>query len=166
LLVDAPSNDDNYIIFAASLEKTGSFVLKVIERASGHEGNEKLAKRQAHAAVALIKMGPPEKVWPLLKHGPDPSLRSYLIHRLGPFGANSQAIIQRLSKEPDVTIRRALVLSLGEFTKMVWADEEPKVATKDLQEIFRADDDPGLHGAAEWVMRKWKNSGDYLRRSG
>jgi hypothetical protein len=45
---------------------------------------EKLAKRQANAAVALLRMNQTEEVWPLLKHGPDPRVRSYLIHRLGP----------------------------------------------------------------------------------
>jgi eukaryotic-like serine/threonine-protein kinase len=41
-----------------------------------------LAKRQANVGVALVVMGRGEKVWPLLKHGPDPALRSFLIDRL------------------------------------------------------------------------------------
>ena len=49
---------------------------------SSDEKREKLAKRQANAAVALLKMNQPAKVWPLLKHSPDPRVRSYLIHRL------------------------------------------------------------------------------------
>src|SRR5262249_54336562 len=39
---------------------------------SSDEKREKLAKRQANAAVALLRMNQPEKVWPLLKHRPDP----------------------------------------------------------------------------------------------
>jgi hypothetical protein len=50
------------------------------------DAKEKLAKRQANAAAALLRMNQPEKVWPMLKHGPDPRARSYLIHRLGPLG--------------------------------------------------------------------------------
>ena len=45
---------------------------------SSDEKREKLAKRQANAAVALLRMNQPEKVWPLLKHSPDPRVRSYL----------------------------------------------------------------------------------------
>ena len=56
-----------------------------------------------------------DKVWPLLRHSPDPRLRSYLIHRLGPLGADRDALIERLDEETDVSIRRALLLSLGEF---------------------------------------------------
>src|SRR5207248_705433 len=55
---------------------------------------EMLAKRQANAAVALLKLNQPEKVWSLLKHSPDPRARSYLIHRLAPLGADARAIIQ------------------------------------------------------------------------
>ena len=55
----------------------------------GRRAEEKLAKRQANAAVALLRMNQPAKVWPLLKHSPDPRVRSYLIHRLGPLGADA-----------------------------------------------------------------------------
>ena len=37
------------------------------------EAKEALAKRQANAAVALLKMNHAAKVWPLLKHSPDPT---------------------------------------------------------------------------------------------
>src|SRR5262249_9188555 len=42
-----------------------------------------LTKRQANIGVALLVMDRGEKVWPLLKHSPDPTLRSFLIERLG-----------------------------------------------------------------------------------
>jgi eukaryotic-like serine/threonine-protein kinase len=60
---------------------------------------EKLAKRQANAAVALLRMNQPAKVWPLLKHSPDPRVRSYLIHRLGSLGTDAKAIVKRLALE-------------------------------------------------------------------
>ena len=84
---------------------------------SSDEKRERLAKRQANAAVALLRADRPEKVWPLLKRTPpdDPRTRSYLIHRLGPLGADAGAIVKRLDEEPDITIRRALILSLGEY---------------------------------------------------
>ncbi len=39
---------------------------------SSDDKRETLAKRQANAAVALLRMNQPAKVWPLLKHSPDP----------------------------------------------------------------------------------------------
>ena len=63
---------------------------------SSDDQRETLAKRQANAAVALLRMNQPAKVWPLLKHSPDPRVRSYLIHRLGPMGVDAGAIVKQL----------------------------------------------------------------------
>src|SRR5262249_29683443 len=113
------------------------------------DAKEMLAKRQANAAVALLRMNQPAKVWPLLRHSPDPRSRSYLIHRFGPLGGDANEIVERLSNEPDVTIRRALLLSLGpeEFGEAKWQPEEKKRLVEQLQEIYRNDADPGLHAA-------------------
>ena len=99
-------------------------------------------------------MNQPAKVWPLLKHSPDPRVRSYLIHRLSPMGADAGAIIRRLDEEPDVTIRRALLLSLGEYGELS-ADARKTLLPK-VQELYRTASDPGIHASAEWLLRTWK----------
>jgi serine/threonine protein kinase/formylglycine-generating enzyme required for sulfatase activity len=118
---------------------------------------EGLAKRQANAAVALLRMNRPEAVWPLLKHSPDPRVRSYLIHRFGPLGVDAGVLVKRLGEEPDVTVRRALVLSLGSeaFGEGAWTPEGKQAFVRRLRETYRAAADPGLHAAAEWVLRQW-----------
>ena len=120
------------------------------------EDKERLVKQQANAAVALVRMNAVEKVWPLLKHQPDPRLRSYLIHRLAPLGADPKAIVDRLALEPEVSIRRALLLSLGEFTEAQLPLVQRNALLPQLQEIYRNDPDAGLHAAAEWLLRTWK----------
>src|SRR5207249_2733546 len=85
------------------------------------EAKEKLAQRQANAAVALFKRSQPEAVWSLLKHSPDSRVRSYLLHRLGPLRADVRVVAKQLDEEPDVTVRRALLLSLGEFGDREWS---------------------------------------------
>ena len=103
------------------------------------------------------RMNQPEKVWPLLKHSlPDPRVRSYLIHRLGPLGADAGAIIKRLDEEPDVTIRRALLLSLGEFGEQDLSPERTGPCCRSCRQCIATDADPGLHAAAEWLLRQWK----------
>ena len=118
------------------------------------EAKEALAKRQANAAVALLKMNHAAEVWPLLKHSPDPRVRSYLIHSLAPLGADVTALVHRLDEEPDVSIRRALILCLGEFdtTQFPAAERQPLIAK--LLDLYQNDPDPGLHGAAEWLLRQ------------
>jgi serine/threonine protein kinase len=129
------------------------------------DAKERLAKRQANAAVALLRMNQPAKVWPLLKHSPDPTVRSYLIHRLGPLGADAGTIFQHLNAEPDVTIRRALILSLGpeEFGKEAWTPDGKKRLVQQLQEMYRTAADPGLHAAAEWLLGTWQQ-GSWLEQ--
>jgi formylglycine-generating enzyme required for sulfatase activity len=120
------------------------------------EAREKLAKRQANAAVALLRMHQPAEVWPLLKHGPDPRVRSYLIHRLGPLGTDVETILRQLDSESDITIRRALILSLGEYGEKGLSLEDRKMLLPGLQVIYRAEPDPGIHAASEWLLRCWK----------
>jgi formylglycine-generating enzyme required for sulfatase activity len=106
--------------------------------------------------VALLRMNRGDAVWPLLRHSPDPRVRSELIHRLAPLGADAGAIVRRLDAEPDLSSRRALLLALGEFgPRDLPAAAREKLLPK-LQLIYCEDADPGLHAAAEWLLRTWQ----------
>jgi formylglycine-generating enzyme required for sulfatase activity len=114
-----------------------------------------LAKRQAQAAVALLRLGEGEPVWPLLKHDADPRRRTYLMLRLGLLGADPQALVRRLRTEPDATVRQALILGLGEFGDARLPDKARRPVRDWLLGCFRTDSDPGVHGAADWLLRRW-----------
>lgn len=114
---------------------------------------ETLARRQANAAVAPLKMGKAENVWPLLKQSPDPRLRSWIINLLSPLKSTPDDVVRQLSKETDVSIRRALVLILGEFGESSQLDRDE--LSQQLLDWYRNDPDPGIHSATEWVLRLW-----------
>jgi len=116
---------------------------------------DRFYKRQANAAVALIRMGRLEKSWPKLKHSSDPSLRTYLVHRLGPLGFEPGTALARLAQESDVSIRRALILSLGEYGEGRLATTERVAWMTKLIDLYRQEPDPGIHGAADWLLRLW-----------
>ncbi len=118
---------------------------------------ESLAQRQANAAVALLRMDQAEKVWPLLQHRRDPRVRSYLIHHVGPLGVDARSLVRRLveQEEPDVTARRALLLCLAEPGPDQLSGAERLALVPKLLALYCDDPDPGLHGAAEWVLRQW-----------
>ncbi len=134
------------------------------------EARDKLARRQANAAAALIRMDQAESAWPLLKHRQDPSARSYLIHRLSPLGVDPRALIKRLDEEQDVSIRRAVLLSLGEYGADQLSAADREALTPKIVQLYGGDSDPGLHGAAEWLLRQWhmdkklKEMNDYWAR--
>jgi serine/threonine protein kinase/formylglycine-generating enzyme required for sulfatase activity len=133
------------------------------DMAGSDDKREALAKRQANAAVALLRMNRAEKVWPLLKHNPDPRVRSYLIHRLALLGADAGTVIKRLEEETDLTIRRALLLSLGEYDETGLPLATRLALLPSLQAMYRTDADPGLHASAEWLLRQWKQE-DWLNQ--
>ena len=114
-----------------------------------------LARRQAQAAVALLQLGAPERVWPLLEHRPDPRVRGFLIHRLEPLKAEVQTLLGRLKQEREVSRRRALVLALGSYP--VEAGWLPR-----LRQWYREEPDAGLHGAVEWLLRRWGDGAEVV----
>ncbi len=128
-------------------------VANSIPKDASEADKEALAMRQANAAVMLLRMDAAENVWPLLKHSPDPRVRSYIIHWLSPRGGDAKTIIARFEQETDVTIKRALLLCLGEF-ELADSDQQPVI--EKLLDVYRSDPDTGLHAAAEWLLRQWK----------
>jgi formylglycine-generating enzyme required for sulfatase activity len=133
-------------------------ISKKCASSASEEDKEHLAKRQANAAVALLRLGTPDKVWQLFKFNPDPRARSYLIHWLSQLGGDPRTITQRFAIEPDVTIRRSLVLTLGEFTERQLPPAERRPLIERLLAVYENEPDAGLHGAAEWLLRKWGQS--------
>jgi formylglycine-generating enzyme required for sulfatase activity len=103
----------------------------------------------------MLRFGTPDPVWPMLRHTSDPSARSHLIHRFRPLDVNPIVLARRLDKEIDSSIRRALMLGLGEYP----AEELPKDLREDvihnLFQAYQRDPDSGIHGAAEWLLRQW-----------
>ena len=56
------------------------------------DARDQLAQRQARAAVALLRLEQGEKVVELVRHSPDPSVRSYIVNWLKPLGAGPKAL--------------------------------------------------------------------------
>jgi formylglycine-generating enzyme required for sulfatase activity len=114
-------------------------------------------KRHTNAAAALIRMGRAEKSWSLLKHSSDPSLRSFLVQRLGPLGVEPALLIAKLDQVSDVSIRRAMILGLGECEVGRLRSDDRIAWTTILLNLYRNDPDPGTHGAAGWLLHQWRN---------
>ncbi len=140
------------------------------------ESKDRLAERQARAAVAIVRMGKTEAIWPLLRHSADPRLRSFIVNFLRPLGADPEATATELARldspttrllpaatekmdailfHPETSERRALILALGTYGSggLSAGERDPVIAR--LAEIYRDDVDAGIHGAAEWVLRRW-----------
>ena len=138
---------------------------------------DRLAERQANAAIAMVRMGKVEHVWPLLRHGADPRLRSFIVNWLYPLGADPKLITAEFDRiesnakptptqgqqwmdavlfHAETSQRRALILSLGTYGVEGISVGERETLTGKLLDLYRNDLDSGIHGAAEWTLRQWK----------
>jgi formylglycine-generating enzyme required for sulfatase activity len=89
-----------------------------------------------------------------LRSSLDPTVRSYLIDRLGAV-VEARPLAGALERQREDSLRRALVLALGEIgpDRLPPAEREPLIPR--FVELYREDPDPGLHGATGWLLRQW-----------
>jgi serine/threonine protein kinase/formylglycine-generating enzyme required for sulfatase activity/tetratricopeptide (TPR) repeat protein len=142
------------------------------------EIKDRLAERQARAAIALARMGNAEEVWGLMRHRADPRLRSLVVNWLSPQGADPKLIAAELDRidaiarptptsapgpqnmeailfHPEISMRRALILALGTFGAAGLSPTEREKLIDKWVDLYRNDPDAGIHGAAEWTLRQW-----------
>ena len=163
-------------VFQGEIQKKA----KPAENETNPEGvNDRLAERQARAAVALVRMGKAEEVWPLLRHSTDPRLRSFIVNWLDSLGADPKAVVAGLDAidpglkptpaeppnlmdtilfHPETSQRRALILALGTYwvRAIGLSPGERGPLTIKLLDLYRNDPDAGVHGAVEWTLRQWE----------
>ena len=159
LLINADPRQ--YSIFFPELKAHGEKAAALLKQQLAQPPTaEPQSRTQAQAAVALLSLGDLEPVWGLLQQNSYLDRRSYLIDKLGPLGAPAHVILSRLETETAVSAKRAMILSLGEFTgeQLPTAERGPLVAT--LLQWYRDDPDPGIHSAIDWLLRHAKQGKD------
>ncbi|HJZ94141.1 MAG TPA: hypothetical protein VKE40_24920, partial [Gemmataceae bacterium] len=115
---------------------------------------DKKARVQAHYAALALRLDPDGPAWEHLLRPParDFRLQSYLIHWLPSRGVPAGSVLRRCDGTVGLA---ALLLTLGSYNQQqlppsLRAELMPRVI-----EYFCKDPDPGVHSAAEWLLRKW-----------
>jgi formylglycine-generating enzyme required for sulfatase activity len=162
---------DSLLHWIISDPQVVSLVNKELAKEPAPEESEKdkdhRARHQAHAAVVLLQLDQTDgrisprqlvhggRLWPLLRHGSDPRVRTYLLHRLGRVSVDPETLLQQFEVEQDVAARRALLLSLGEFAGHTLVAKQRRELSIKLLPMYREDPDPGIHSAIDWLLHLW-----------
>ena len=123
--------------------------------AATREERSNFARRQANAAIAGVRLGTIDPLWPLLEASDDPGLRAFLIERLAPLGCPPAILIERLTREPKNSVRAALLLSLRQYTSEQFSPDERAGLVPRLLTLFRDEPDPAVHSAASSLLKTW-----------
>ncbi len=116
------------------------------------EEKDGLARRQANAALLLLRVGHDQQVWRALEHHPDPRTRSFLIHHLAKVAGRPSEWLGSLTAREDSGIRQALVLVLGSAESRSAASHQE--LADELLDVYRTDPDPGVHSGSAWALRQ------------
>jgi formylglycine-generating enzyme required for sulfatase activity len=150
-------------VLAASLKRHSSQTVAALRSELAREfpqnasdtAKEAMAKQRAHAGILLCLVGSPDSAWPYLVKAEDPRVRTRLVHGFAAGCVDPAVLRQRLSTEKDASVRRALLWSLGQYEGSVLTGRRCDEVAPLLIAMYLDDPDPGLHSAAEWLLRKW-----------
>ena len=122
-------------------------------------------QRRANAAVTLLRLGEREKVLPVFDMTDDPEALTQFIFRCRPRGVAADALLDCLQRVSDApkdrypkNTRYALLLSLGEFSIAEIPDSRREALLEQLADWYRHDPSSGVHGAAGWLLRQWRQA--------
>jgi formylglycine-generating enzyme required for sulfatase activity len=142
---------------AQSPERSVSALTAALEQTPQDDraGANAVAARRANVAIALLRLGAGERLWPLLKASDNPRCRSFIIDRLAPLGCEPAMLLDRLAAEPDETVRAALLLGLGGFDERALPLARRAELAPRITHVHRTDASAAVHAAAGWLLGKW-----------
>ena len=107
---------------------------------------------RARWIAALMLANQPETAWSMLRHSADDNLRTELLFHLATWQIPPQMLLDRLGREPDVSVRRALILTLAQYPMAMMPAEVLEKAVVQVGQAYATDPDPGIHSAARWAL--------------
>ncbi len=117
---------------------------------------DRVASRQANAVIALLQLGEPESLWPLLESKPDSRLRSFLIDRLSQLGSEPQVLLDRLVDESDDSRRFAIIAALAQYRPEQLPVDQAATLKELIHRLGTSHPSSGIHAVCEHLARNWQ----------
>jgi formylglycine-generating enzyme required for sulfatase activity len=133
---------------------------------------ERTIRRQVNAALALLVLGRLDRIPPLLSHFDAPRLRALLIDQFGQVKGQIQPLLDylQLARAGDPVVLQAVLLAVAEIksrteenrTRIETGIDRDPFTSLDVEkllegaaDLYRNHSHPGVHSAAELVLRRW-----------
>ncbi|MEO1526853.1 MAG: protein kinase [Planctomycetota bacterium] len=150
-------------IILANLEKALPQLKEELRRRAFDEIDESLAesgldlrsRQQAVAAALLSRSGRTDSIVSLFRTSHQPHTRGYLINRLPKLGGDLESILRELAKQREVSIRRALLMTLSGFDSTAFSEADRAETLRLVKDAFTNDPDVGIHSVAQRLLRQW-----------
>jgi serine/threonine protein kinase/formylglycine-generating enzyme required for sulfatase activity len=153
---------DAALILLRALEQTtdkepGVAYLRQLLKESAHTPrDERLVARQALATVALADLGDREPLHVALKHRSDPHLRTHTIQAIATLALAPRVLLDEFAwSDFDGAERQAVLLAWAETRDDGLSPAVQSRVIKAARASYVADSDPGVHSAAELLLRRW-----------
>ena len=110
---------------------------------------------RAIAAIAMMRMGMQDYVWPLFRQSQHPSLQSFLTILFATYQVEPEPILEQLIIEKDIGTKLNLILCLSEYQPDRVRSSSRRKAIDEMQQLFLMHPDSGIHSASELFLRRW-----------
>ncbi|HEV3024642.1 MAG TPA: serine/threonine-protein kinase, partial [Pirellulales bacterium] len=128
-----------------------------------------LGRRRADAAIALLRQGERQVIFDALRVSDDPESLTQFVHRCRARGVTPAQLLdcvkeaEALRRTKTDAARRiedgvlyGLLLTLGEFDFAELPEPAHESFVAQLAEMYANDPSSAIHGAAGWLLRRWK----------
>ena len=121
---------------------------------AGSAVNEATVEVAARAVLSQAMLGDEGLLRSELRHSPNRTLRSTLIHRIPSLGISPDRVVAWLQTEGNSEVRSALLMCLGEYARNILPERLFNQVMRQLKQSSGAAD-PEEHAAAEWLAMRW-----------
>ncbi len=112
-------------------------------------------RRQAKAAIALLRLGAQQQLAPLWAATEDRELESQFLANLRRYGARPENVLPLAHHANTAPARRLWLLALGEFALAELPEEFRERTLERVRSLYGSDPDSGVHGACHWLLNAW-----------
>jgi eukaryotic-like serine/threonine-protein kinase len=131
--------------------------LEALATSPGDQRDDPAIDRQAMAVVALAVLGQPDALRSAFRHQADPRLRTWTIQKIATLKLAPRVLYERLPwADLEAAVRQAVLLTWVETPDDGLFPVMRAGVLENARQSFLDDRDPGVHSAAELLIRRWK----------